>query len=123
MIVEIDARSPVPPFEQLRLQITALIEHGALADGQRLPTVRQLAADLGAAPGTVARTYKEMERRGLIESRGRHGTRVAMRGSDRATVQADESRLAEAARVFAETARSVGASEREMLQAIRNAST
>lgn len=120
MIVEIDGRSAVPPFEQLRLQITALIEHGALVDGQQLPTVRQLAADLGAAPGTVARAYKEMERRGLIESRGRHGTRVASQGSTRAATQSGERRLAEAARAFVETARSIGASEREMLQAIRN---
>jgi DNA-binding transcriptional regulator YhcF (GntR family) len=120
VIVEIDGRSPVPPFEQLRLQITALIEHGALVDGQQLPTVRQLAADLGAAPGTVARTYKEMERQGLIESRGRHGTRVATHGSQRAASQSREQRLTDAARAFVAIARSVGASEREMLQAIRN---
>jgi GntR family transcriptional regulator len=121
MIIEVDGQSPIPPFEQLRSQISALISSGALVDGQQLPTVRQLAADLGLAPGTVARTYKELERDRLIESRGRHGTRVTAHGSSTASTQSNKKRLTEAARVFAEIARSVGASERDMLTAIRNA--
>jgi GntR family transcriptional regulator len=121
VIIEVDGQSPIPPFEQLRSQISTLISSGALVDGQQLPTVRQLAADLGLAPGTVARTYKELESERLIESRGRHGTRVTAHGSRTATTRSDEKRLTEAARIFAEVAQSVGASEREMLKAIRNA--
>jgi DNA-binding transcriptional regulator YhcF (GntR family) len=76
VIVSIDPRSPVPPFEQLRTAIRHLIVTGALPVGTRLPTVRQLAADLGLAPGTVGRAYKELESEGLIESRRGHGTHV-----------------------------------------------
>ena len=47
---------PTPPYEQLRRQLTELISAGVLAPGDRLPPLRQLAADLGLAVGTVART-------------------------------------------------------------------
>ncbi len=76
MIVSVDPKSPVPPFEQLRTAIRHLVVTGALPVGSRLPTVRQLAADLGLAPGTVARAYRELEGEGIIESRRGHGTHV-----------------------------------------------
>ena len=76
-IVEIDTASAVPPFEQLRVQVAAMVSSGALAPGAKLPTVRQLATDLGLAPGTVGRTYRELEADGVITTRGRHGTFVA----------------------------------------------
>ena len=54
-MIVIDPTSPVPPFEQLRSQIVAEIAAVELVPGERLPTVRRLAEDLGVAPGTVAR--------------------------------------------------------------------
>jgi GntR family transcriptional regulator len=51
----VDLDSPVPVYEQIRSQITEMVELGTLSAGAPLPTVRQLAADLGIAPGTVAR--------------------------------------------------------------------
>jgi DNA-binding transcriptional regulator YhcF (GntR family) len=67
----------IPPYEQLRRQFASLISSGALAPGQRLPPLRQLAGDLGLAVGTVARTYRELEASGLISTRRGGGTRVA----------------------------------------------
>jgi DNA-binding transcriptional regulator YhcF (GntR family) len=75
--ISVDLRSAIPPYEQIRSQISALIVTGTLQSGSRLPTVRSLAADLGIAVGTVARAYKELEAAGLIESRRRNGTVVA----------------------------------------------
>jgi DNA-binding transcriptional regulator YhcF (GntR family) len=69
VIVTLDAESPVPPYEQLREQIAALIASQALKAGDRLPAIRQLAGDLGAAPGTVARAYRELESQALIDTR------------------------------------------------------
>ena len=57
MIVEVDVASAVPPYEQLRSQIVDLVAVGSLPVGARLPPIRQLAGDLGLAPGTVARAY------------------------------------------------------------------
>lgn len=82
--LRVDVSSPIPPFEQIRAGIAALISEGALAPGDRLPTVRALAADLDVAAGTVARAYRELEAGGLIESHGRRGTAVC---SGAATVQ------------------------------------
>ena len=47
---------PTPPYEQLRRQLVDIIGAGVVGGGERLPPVRQLAADLGVAVGTVART-------------------------------------------------------------------
>lgn len=75
--ITVDLRSTTPPYEQIRAQISALAAVGSLAPGSRLPTVRSLAADLGIAPGTVARAYKELEAAGVVEARRRGGTFIA----------------------------------------------
>jgi len=79
MIVELDEASPVPPYEQIRAQIAAMIGSGALPAGTRLPPIRQLAGDLGLAVNTVARAYRELEGGKLVTSRVRTGTVVAPR--------------------------------------------
>lgn len=73
----VDLRSAVPPFEQIRGQVAGHVATGALRPGDRLPTVRALAADLGIAPGTVARAYRELEAAGVVTTRRRAGTVVA----------------------------------------------
>ncbi len=77
--LSVDPGSPVPVFEQVRAQLASLIEAGSLAPGERLPAIRQLAADLGLAAGTVARVYRELEQAGLVASRVRSGTVVSPR--------------------------------------------
>ncbi len=76
MSIAIDTSSSVPPYEQLRAQLAAMVAAGTLAAGTRLATVRQMAADLGLAPNTVARAYRELEADGLIDTHGRRGTFV-----------------------------------------------
>ena len=75
--ITVDMGSAVPPFEQVRSQLASLIAAGTLAPGTRLPTVRDLAADLGIAVGTVTRAYRELEMLGLVTSRRRVGTVVS----------------------------------------------
>lgn len=75
-MITLDETSPIPPFEQIRAQLADQIRAGNLTDGQRLPTVRQLAADLRVAPGTVARAYSTLEQQGLIHTRRSRGTTV-----------------------------------------------
>lgn len=60
-------------YERLR----GLIASGYLGQGERLPTVRQTAADFGVAPGTAARAFRQLEQEGLVETRKGGGTRVA----------------------------------------------
>ncbi|MGP9651085.1 GntR family transcriptional regulator [Glutamicibacter sp. AOP38-B1-38] len=77
----VDLDAAVPPYEQIRTQISSLISLGELPAGSKLPTVRALATDLGVASGTVARAYKELEAIGLVSSRRRAGT-VVNAGAD-----------------------------------------
>ncbi|MDQ1553527.1 MAG: hypothetical protein QOK46_605 [Microbacteriaceae bacterium] len=100
MIPTIDPESAVPPFEQLRVQLLEQVQSGALAWGAKLPTVRHLADDLGLAAGTVARSYRELEQDGIIETRGRNGSFVAW-SRDEAERQAQEAASTYAARIRA----------------------
>ena len=67
----------MPPYEQVRTQVATMAATGVLPVGSRLPTIRQLAKDLGTASGTVARAYRELESDGVITTRGRHGSFVS----------------------------------------------
>jgi DNA-binding transcriptional regulator YhcF (GntR family) len=70
-----------PPYRQVRRAIAAGIASGEIAVGERLPSVRALAAQLGLAANTAAKVYKELEEAGLVETRGRNGTVVTGRGA------------------------------------------
>lgn len=78
--IELDQHSSLPPFEQVRTGIIALVQEGRLTVGTRLPTVRALAASLGVAANTVARAYRELESDGIIQTRGRNGSFVLASG-------------------------------------------
>lgn len=69
--------SPLPPYEQIRREILAQLAVGALRPGDRLPSIRSLAVDLGIAPGTVARAYKELEEAKVLRTGRGAGTRIA----------------------------------------------
>lgn len=114
-MITVDAASPVPPFEQVRAQLAAQITDHVLVVGTRLPTVRQLADDLGLAVNTVARAYRELEAAGLVETRGRGGTVVTATGDQaRARVQ-------QAAQSYAAIARDLGISADEAIDLVRAA--
>lgn len=122
MIVAIDPRSAVPPYEQLRAQLVSLIRSGALAAGSRLPPIRQLAKDLGVATGTIARAYGELDREGLVVARGRHGTVVADGAAAAPTAERERQRLlAAAARVYATEARRLGVGADAAVGAVESA--
>ena len=74
---QLDAASGVPFYRQIIDQLLAGIATGALARGERLPTVRALAVDLAVNLNTVARAYKELEIRGVLSTQQGSGTFVA----------------------------------------------
>ncbi len=98
-MLHIDPASSTPPFEQLRQQIAAQVSAGDLLPGDRLPTVRRLAGDLGIAPNTVARAYRELESDGVLTGRARAGTFVADEDVNHAA-EAAAQKYAEAVRSF-----------------------
>ncbi len=76
MLVTVDPSSPLPVYEQLRSQLQRLISSGQLPVGTRLPTIRQMAADLGVASATVSRVYEMLASDGWVTAAGRRGTVV-----------------------------------------------
>lgn len=111
-MITIDHDGAVPPYEQIRAQLADRIRSGKLRVGTRLPTVRQLADDLGLAVNTVARAYRELEAGGLVQTRGRAGTFVHT--TDLAQAQAEA-----AARSYASAARAGGLTINEAVQLLR----
>ncbi|NMP22799.1 GntR family transcriptional regulator [Sulfobacillus sp. DSM 109850] len=65
-----------PIYEQIVEQMSGAIARGDLDLGEKLPSVRDLAQGLKAAPNTVVHAYQELEREGLIETRRGQGTFV-----------------------------------------------
>jgi GntR family transcriptional regulator len=114
LILSVDLDATVPPFEQIRAQIAAMAASGVLPPGTRLPPIRQLAADLGVAAGTVSRAYRELEAAGVLTAHGRHGSHIAqpplLSPHERAT------QLHRAAAGYARLAAQLGASKQDALQ-------
>ncbi|MEJ5946802.1 GntR family transcriptional regulator [Pseudokineococcus basanitobsidens] len=111
---------PTPPYEQVRAQLAGLVTAGLLPVGARLPPLRQLAADLGLAVGTVGRAYRELESAGLVVSRRGGGTRVAAPPADAVPSRTGPRLEALASRLVAD-ARGLGADDDEVLAAVRAA--
>lgn len=111
--IAVDPASSEPPFEQVRHQVAAGAADGTLAAGHKLPTVRQLAADLGIAVNTVARAYRELESDGVIETHGRRGTFIAAR-------RMAEPEAVAAAATYVEAVRRAGLSRPEALRLVED---
>ena len=77
LTLSVDPGLDAPPFHQIADQLREYIERGEMRPGDLLPTVRQLASDLGVAPNTVARAYTDLQDGGWLTSDGRRGTRIA----------------------------------------------
>jgi GntR family transcriptional regulator len=77
MILHLDPSSGVPLYRQALNQIRERILGGQIARGEQLPSVRELSAEAGLNPLTVAKVYQFLEREGLVETRRGTGTFVA----------------------------------------------
>ena len=76
MILHLQFDSDIPIYVQLRNEIVKGIGNGSLAYGESLPTVRQLAADVGVNAMTVNKAYNLLKQEGFISIDRRHGACV-----------------------------------------------
>jgi GntR family transcriptional regulator len=77
MILTIDTASGLPIYLQIVQQVKWRVATGSLRPGDRLPSVREVAAQIRVNPNTVAKAFTELERERVVETRRGSGTFVA----------------------------------------------
>lgn len=117
--ITIDDASSSSIYEQIVHQVEKAVATGQARPGERLPTVRRLADDLDIAPGTVARAYGELERRGVVVTEGARGTRIAEPAANELPKDERRETLEGLLRPVAVAAFHLGASTLEFLEAAR----
>jgi len=115
----LDLRSGVPIYRQIIDQVVGAIATGALAVGDQLPTVRQLAVDLAINPNTVIRAYRELELQGALETQQGSGTFIShqknnLNGAER------QRRIIQLAGEFAARAGSEGINVEELIRQLQD---
>jgi GntR family transcriptional regulator len=93
---QLDGSSGVPPYLQLVHQVRQSLLLGYLREGDRLPTVKELAGDLAINPNTVVKAYRQLEHEGLAGGRPGQGTFIT------ATLASPPSRASETLRALLE---------------------
>jgi GntR family transcriptional regulator len=118
MLGPINEKSALPIYRQIIDQICRAVAAGQLAPGDRLPSVRELAARLLVNPNTVARVYRDLERDGLLETRRGQGTYVSAGAS--ALAESERRRLiAEQLEATARDVHAFGMSEKAAVELFR----
>ena len=82
MRIKLDSQSSRTIFQQIVEQIHFAISAGEIKSGEKLPSIRAVAKDLGIAPNTVAKAYRQLEFRGIIEAQDRSGYTVSERNNE-----------------------------------------
>lgn len=80
-ILRINLSSPIPAYRQIAAGVRAMLVAGAFKAGDLLPTIRQLAVDLGIHPNTVAEAYRLLAEEGWVDLRRRRGASVLARAT------------------------------------------
>jgi DNA-binding transcriptional regulator YhcF (GntR family) len=119
-MLTISLASPVPIHDQLVAGLRGLIAAGKLAEGDELPPVRQLAADLGINLNTVARAYRELTDAGLLASVRGRGTIVIATVERPSGPKADERRRIETGILAAFNDAKIAGLPREAVESIVN---
>jgi GntR family transcriptional regulator len=94
MEIEIDINDDTPIFSQLVNQVKDGVTNGLLETGFSLPSIRQLANELGINQNTVAKAYKVLERDSIIVARGYRGTFIHENAKENCQVNLKDSGLA-----------------------------
>ena len=115
--IYIDFRSRKPIYEQLIDNISSLVMRGIMQPDEPIPSVRQLASELGINPNTIHKAYMELERRGIIYSVIGRGSFINTTVNDAVT----EKKLELYAKIssLAKEARNIGAPLDDVLTAAK----
>ena len=115
---KIDRASPLPVYVQLAEQIRLLVRRGALSPGDPLPTVRELAVELGINANTVTRVYRDLQQEGLLRLERGLGTFVQPQQREATLVDRDYQRIVKRTRELVALSRESGLTARELAQLV-----
>src|SRR4051794_41745783 len=118
--LHIDPRDPRPIWSQIEDGVRHLVARGALAPGQAVASVRELATELGVNPATVSKAYQRLTDAGVLAVRRGEGTFVAEMPPSLEDAHRN-SRLQEEAVRYASLAITLGASREETLDTLETA--
>ena len=119
-MININFRAPTPIYEQVRDNFRALILSGALPEGYRMPSVRELAATLAINPNTIQRAYRELEAEGYTVSVPGKGSFVC---NASAAAEMKRRELEERFSALAQELRAIGTSEEKLILLIKGDET
>jgi GntR family transcriptional regulator len=111
--------SGVPAYRQIVQQVKQAIRVGLLDVGDRLPTVKEVVAEVAINPNTVMKAYWELEHEGLVEGRQGVGTFVSRRPNG--PPPGTQARLARSLGRWIETARSEGMDDESIESLVQSA--
>ena len=115
MIIRIDELSDVPIYQQLRNQIVMGISSGELKSGEKLPTVRDLALEMGINTMTVSKAYQLLKTEGYIMTDRKNGARIRTEIKKEASVS--DANKSELKRIVSE-ARISGVEKQELIDLV-----
>ena len=115
-MISINFRDPRSIYEQVRDGFRELIISGVLSVGEKMPSVRELAATLTINPNTIQRAYRELEHEGYIVSAPGKGSFVAL---PQEAIDARKTELSDKIKTLAKELKALGMSEDEIIILIK----
>lgn len=119
MRIIISNQSELPIYAQIREQLKEQILNGQIPEGSTLPSIRQLAKEVGVSVITTTRAYNDLEAEGFIASMQGKGS-VVLSIDNSLLKEQSLMRIEEGLTIAIETARTMGMSEEELLGVFRN---
>lgn len=121
MFLQIEAQNGLAVYDQIVRQVKFAVAGGALAPGEMVPSVRELARELAINPNTVARAYRQLQDDGVLEVV--RGTGLAVAAAARRQCQTERTKLIRARlRLVLEEAANSGLDPQEIEQLVRTES-
>ncbi|MEM7587653.1 MAG: GntR family transcriptional regulator [Acidobacteriota bacterium] len=116
--LRIDPGSGVPVYRQLMNQIRYYVSSGAIATGDRLPSIRDLARGIGVNPTTVVKAYTELENDGFLDRQQGRGVFVADQARGLSSAELDRA-LRDSARQLVVEATQLGVDIERVVHLVR----
>jgi molybdate-binding protein/DNA-binding transcriptional regulator YhcF (GntR family) len=117
--IHINYQIQTPIYEQISDQVKLMIEKSLLKPGERLPTIRELSAELHINPSTAARAYRILESEGILDAHCRRGTYIQKRAGKTHRLPLRQTRIVTEVNQFILSHLSIGYSPDELESALK----